>query len=543
MNKNQIFTGEITGCTSQGLGVARLEDRAVFVKGAIPGETCEIKIIKVTKTAVYGRLERILVASPHRVQPICPHFGKCGGCDFMHMDYQLESDLKRQRVADALSRIGGVDPEPLAITPAPTDQGYRNKAQFPVAMTENGPAAGFFRARSHDLIPVTHCHIQPPEADLAAQAVLDWMEKYHILPYDEATHSGYIRHIFLRKGAVSGQVMVCLVANCEHLPKSRQLVAQLLAAVPGLTTVVHNVNTRPGNAILGDTYHTLHGLGCIEDTLCGLTFRLSPASFYQVNHHQAQVLYEKAIALADLHGTETVLDLYCGTGTITLAMAHAAGQVIGVEVVPQAIADAQENARRNGIENARFFCADAGAAAQQLAQEGIRPEVITVDPPRKGLSPEVIDAVAKMAPQRVVYVSCDPATLARDVKRFAAAGYHFRTAHAVDLFPRTKHIETVVLLSKGEIDSKKIRVEFSLEDLDTSGLQRGATYGQIKERVLEQTGLKVSSLYIAQVKQKCGIIERENYNKPKSEDARQPQCPPEKEAAIMDALRHFGMIQ
>jgi 23S rRNA (uracil1939-C5)-methyltransferase len=543
MNKNQIFTGEITGCTSQGLGVARLEDRAVFVKGAIPGETCEIKIIKVTKTAVYGRLERILVASPHRVQPICPHFGKCGGCDFMHMDYQLESDLKRQRVADALSRIGGVDPEPLAITPAPTDQGYRNKAQFPVAMTENGPAAGFFRARSHDLIPVTHCHIQPPEADLAAQAVLDWMEKYHILPYDEATHSGYIRHIFLRKGAVSGQVMVCLVANCEHLPKARQLVAQLLAAVPGLTTVVHNVNTRPGNAILGDTYHTLHGLGYIEDTLCGLTFRLSPASFYQVNHHQAQVLYEKAIALADLHGTETVLDLYCGTGTITLAMAHAAGQVIGVEVVPQAIADAQENARRNGIENARFFCADAGAAAQQLAQEGIRPAVVTVDPPRKGLSPEVIDAVAKMAPQRVVYVSCDPATLARDVKRFAAAGYHFRTAHAVDLFPRTKHIETVVLLSKGEIDSKKIRVEFSLEDLDTSGLQRGATYGQIKERVLEQTGLKVSSLYIAQVKQKCGIIERENYNKPKSEDARQPQCPPEKEAAIMDALRHFGMIQ
>jgi 23S rRNA (uracil1939-C5)-methyltransferase len=452
MNKNQIFTGEITGCTSQGLGVARLEDRAVFVKGAIPGETCEIKIIKVTKTAVYGRLERILAASPHRVQPICPHFGKCGGCDFMHMDYQLESDLKRQRVADALSRIGGVDPEPLAITPAPTDQGYRNKAQFPVAMTENGPAAGFFRARSHDLIPVTHCHIQPPEADLAAQAVLDWMEKYHILPYDEATHSGYIRHIFLRKGAVSGQVMVCLVANCDHLPKSRQLVAQLLAVVPGLTTVVHNVNIRPGNAILGGTYHTLHGLGYIEDTLCGLTFRLSPASFYQVNHHQAQVLYEKAIALADLHGTETVLDLYCGTGTITLAMAHAAGQVIGVEVVPQAIADAQENARRNGIENARFFCADAGAAAQQLAQEGIRPEVITVDPPRKGLSPEVIDAVAKMAPQRVVYVSCDPATLARDVKRFAEAGYHFRTAHTVDLFPRTKHIESVCLLTQGKPD-------------------------------------------------------------------------------------------
>jgi 23S rRNA (uracil1939-C5)-methyltransferase len=295
---------------------------------------------------------------------------------------------------------------------------------------------------------VTHCHIQPAEADLASQAVLDWMEKYHILPYDEATHKGYIRHIFLRKAVVSGQVMVCIIANCRQLPKSRQLVELLQAAVPGLTTVVHNENTRPGNAILGDTYHTIFGPGYIEDTLCGLTFRLSPASFYQVNHHQAQVLYEKAIALADLHGTEIVLDLYCGTGTITLAMARAAGQVIGVEVVPQAIGDAQENARRNGIENARFFCADAGQAAARLLSEGIRPDVITVDPPRKGLSPEVIRTVAEMAPQRVVYVSCDPATLARDVKLFEEMGYQFCSAEAVDLFPRTKHVETVCLMSR-----------------------------------------------------------------------------------------------
>lgn len=448
MQKNQIFTAEITGCTSQGLGVARFEDRAVFVKGAIPGEICSIKLIKITKTAVYGRLMEVLAPSPHRMDPVCPHFGRCGGCDLMHMDYKLEAELKRQRVADALRRIGGVDPDPLAITPAPTDAGYRNKAQFPVAMAENGPAAGFFRARSHDLIPVAHCHIQPPEADAASNAVLQWMNAYHVLPYDESTGHGYIRHIFVRKAVVTGQLMVCIIANSEKLPQGDKLVECLRDALPALTTVLHNVNTRPGNVILGDRYHTLFGPGYIEDVLCGLTFRLSPASFYQVNHHQAQVLYEKAIALADLHGTETVLDLYCGTGTITLAMAKTAGTVVGVEVVEQAIADATENAQRNGIQNARFFCADAGQAAKKLASQGIRPEVITVDPPRKGLSPEVIDAMAEMAPWRIVYVSCDPATLARDVKLLGEAGYQFAKAEAVDLFPRTKHVESIVLLTK-----------------------------------------------------------------------------------------------
>lgn len=448
MNKNQCFTAEITGCTSQGFGVARFEDRAVFVKGAIPGEVCRVKIVKLSKTAVYGRLEAVLTPSPHRATPVCPHFGKCGGCDFMHMDYELEAELKRQRVYDALQRIGAVDPGPLPITPAPATEGYRNKAQLPVAMTKEGPAAGFFRARTHELIPVTHCHIQPMEAERASQAVLRWMNQYHILPYDEETHRGYVRHIFVRKAVVTGQVMACLVVNSDHLPKENQLVETLLTEMPELTTILYNVNTRPGNVILGEVYHTLYGPGWIEDQLCGLTFRLSPASFYQVNHHQAQLLYEKAIAFADLHGSETVLDLYCGTGTITLAMARSAGQVIGVEVVPQAIADAKENARRNGIENARFFCADAGQAALQLAAEGIRPDVITVDPPRKGISPEVIDAICGMAPRRLVYVSCDPATLARDVKLLGEKGYRFVRGEAVDLFPRTKHIETVVLLSR-----------------------------------------------------------------------------------------------
>lgn len=448
MNKNEIFTAEITGCTSQALGVARFEDRAVFVKGAIPGEVCRIRLVKITRTAAYGRLEQVLTPSPHRTAPVCPHFGRCGGCDFMHMDYTMETELKRQRVADALRRIGGVEPEPLPIAAAPTDKGYRNKVQLPVALAEGRPAAGFYRARTHELIPVDSCLIQPAETEAVTRAVLRWMEQYHILPYDEQTQQGYVRHIFVRKATVTGELMVCIIANCAKLPKAKPLTAILLEVLPEITTILHNENTRPGNVILGDTYHTLYGPGYIEDQLCGLAFRLSPASFYQVNHHQAQILYEKAIALANLHSTETVLDLYCGTGTITLAMARSAGNAIGVEVVPQAIEDARENARRNKIENVRFFCADAGQAASRLAAEGIRPEVITVDPPRKGLSPEVIEAIGRMAPQRVVYVSCDPATLARDVKLLAPQGYRFCQAEVIDLFPRTKHVETVCLLTR-----------------------------------------------------------------------------------------------
>ena len=447
MQKNQIFTGEISGVTSQGFGVARLEDRAVFVRGAIPGEMCRIKVVKVSKTAVYGLLLEVLTPSPHRTEPACPHYGRCGGCDYMHMDYALEAELKRSRVAEVLRRIGGVEPGEVSIAAAPDPWGYRNKVQFPVAETPEGPAAGFFRARSHDLIPVTRCLIQPQEAELVSRTVTDWMRRYGVPAYDEGTLSGCVRHIYLRKGAVSGQIMVCLVAATEALPQEQALQDMLRSALPSLTTLILNVNPRPGNVILGDTYRTLWGPGYIEDTLCGLRFRLSPASFYQVNHHGAQVLYGKALALCGLTGRETVLDLYCGTGTITLCLARQARRVIGVEVVPQAIEDAKQNARRNGIENVRFFCADAGQAALQLSREGIRPDVITVDPPRKGLSPDVIGAIADMAPGRVVYISCDPATLARDVRLLEEQGYRFKEAQAVDLFPRTKHVETVCLLT------------------------------------------------------------------------------------------------
>ena len=371
--------------------------------------------------------------------------------------------------------------------------------------------------------------------------VIDYVNQFRIPAYDEAAHKGLLRHIYVRRGAVSGQVLVCLVVNGRKLPHAEDLIARL-QGVPGFTTLVLSVNTKKGNTILGEEFITLYGPGYIEDTLCGLDFRLSARSFYQVNHHQAQRLYDAAISQAEITKDDTVLDLYCGVGTITLCMAKAAGKVIGVEVIPQAVEDARENAKRNGIENAEFFCGDAGEAALELERQGVKADVVVVDPPRKGLNADAIEALARFNPRRIVYVSCDPATLGRDVALLKERGYAVKNAMAADLFPRCAHVETVVLLSKGEVDSKKIRVEFSLEDMDMSEFQDGATYPQIKAYVLEHSGLKVSNLYISQIKRKCGIEVGKNYNLPKSEDSRQPQCPPEKEKAIREAFKYFGMI-
>ena len=540
--KNQIYEALVTDYTAEGQGVAHIEGCAVFLPNAIAGERVRVRIEKAQKTWASGKIVELLEKSPHRVNRECPVAKLCGGCDFWHMDYAEETRLKAERVKTCLNRIGGQQLETVPILAAPTCYGYRNKAQYPVAVKKGRAFAGFFRAGTHEVVENSRCRILPPEADLVKDKVIDYVNQYRVPVYDETTHTGLLRHIYVRRGAVSGQVLVCLAVNGEKLPKAQELIRRL-KTVPGFTTLVLSVNTRKGNAVLGDKFITLHGPGYIEDTLCGLTFRLSPRSFYQVNHHQAQRLYETAIAQAGITRQDTVLDLYCGVGTITLAMASAAGKVIGVEVVPQAVEDARDNAKRNGIENAEFFCGDAGQAALQLEREGVRPDVVVVDPPRKGLNADTIEALSRMSPRRIVYVSCDPATLSRDVALLKERGYKLQTAQAADLFPRCAHVETVVLLSKGEIDSKNIRVEFSLEDMDMSEFQDSATYPQIKAHVLEHTGLKVSSLYISQVKRKCGLEVGKNYNLPKSEDSRQaPTCPPEKENAIREALQYFGMI-
>ena len=535
--KNRVYRARIEGYTSEGLGVARIDGQAVFVHRALRGEDCDVLILKVLKNAAFGKAVRVYEPSPHRVEPDCPYYGRCGGCDFRHMDRTEELAAKRQRVQDALRRIGG-----SAVTVEGIDGGaplhYRNKSQYPVAADGS---VGFYKARSHQVVPVTQCLIQRPQADAAAQALRTYIASCGVSCYDEKTRRGLVRHLYIRTNGV-GQSLICVVANGKKLPREEELVRLLRQAAPETVGVVLGVNTQPTGAVLGTEYRTLWGADVLTDTLCGLTFRLSVPSFYQVNREMAERLYARAVEFAGLTGTETVLDLYCGAGTITQVMARHAGRVIGAEIVPEAIEDAKANAKRNNVENVEFFCGDASAVAADLAARGLRPDVICVDPPRKGLAPEVVRAAAQMAPRRIVYVSCDPATLARDVKLFGQEGYEAVRAAAVDMFPGTANVETVVLLSKGEVDSKKIRVEFSLEDMDMSEFQDGATYTQIKDYVLEHSGLKVSNLYISQIKRKCGIEVGKNYNLPKSEDSRQPQCPPEKEKAIREAMKYFGMI-
>ena len=537
----QVLDLTVTGYASEGQGVARVEGLAVFVAGAIRGETVRVQIEHLGHTAAYGRILQVLEPSPHRVPPGCPQAGACGGCVFWHMDYEEELYAKARRVTDALNRIGGQSLELVPIVPSPRETGYRNKAQYPVALVHGKATAGFFRPRTHQVLDVGRCRIQGSAADRAKDTVVRWMRDNRVAPYDEKTRQGLVRHIYVRTASVTGQVLVCLVVNGDGIPQEMALVENLLKNVDNLGTVVLSIHKKPGNAVLGDRFRTLYGPGYIEDRLCGLSFRLSPRSFYQVNHDQAQQLYEAAVELAALTGTETAVDLYCGTGTISLVLARKAGRVIGVEIIDQAVADARENARRNGLTNAEFRCADASQAAAQLAAEGIRPDVIVVDPPRKGLDETGMDAMVQMDPEKIVYISCDPATLARDLKYLTARGYRLTTAWAYDMFPKCAHVETVVLLSK--LNTKQhIEVELNLDELDLTDAEKKATYQEIKDYVLEHSGLKVSSLYIAQVKQKCGIIERENYNKPKSENVKQPQCPPEKEKAIKEALKHFGMV-
>ena len=447
--KNQIYEATVTDYTAEGQGVAHVEGCAVFLPNAIAGERVRLRIEKAQKTWAAGKIVEILEKSPHRVNRECPVAKLCGGCDFWHMDYEEETRLKAERVRTCLNRLGGESLTEMPILAAPDCHSYRNKAQYPVAAKKGRAYAGFFRASTHDVVENQRCRILPEETDAVKDAVMDYVNQFRVSVYDEASHKGLLRHIYVRRGAVSKQILVCLVCNGEKLPKVDALLTRL-HRIPGFTTLVLSVNRSKGNAVLGDKFVTLYGPGYIEDTLCGLNFRLSPRSFYQVNHHQAQRLYETAISLAAITKNDTVLDLYCGVGTITLAMASAAGKVIGVEVIPQAVEDAKDNARRNGIENAEFFCGDAGQAALELEKNGVRPDVVVVDPPRKGLNADTIEALHRMAPRRIVYVSCDPATLARDVALLKERGYALQSATAADLFPRCSHVETVVLLSRNK---------------------------------------------------------------------------------------------
>ncbi len=441
--EGQRHTVRVSGYSAEGHGVARIDGQVVFVKGALDAERCEIFIEHVGHSAAWARVERLLELSPHRQAPDCPYDPRCGGCQTRHMDYDAELSFKAAKVRDALTRIGGIDPGELTIHASAQSDRYRNKVQFPAAP---GPKLGYYQTRTHAVTDVSDCLLAPAVCAPIQKAVKDWMTANNVPAYDERAHAGLIRHLYVRTNA-AGEALVCLLANGRSLPDESGLVDALRAAMPGLTGVILGVNERKSNVILGESYRTLWGRDYLMDSLCGLQFKLSIPSFFQVNRPQAEVLYGLAGEYAALTGTETVLDLYCGTGTIGLTLADKARAVIGVEVVAPAVDDARENAARNNVTNARYLCADAGEAAAQLAKEGVRPDVVIVDPPRKGLAPEVVEVLRAMAPDRIVYVSCDPATLARDVKALRP-DYHLKKAEAVDMFPRTVHVETVALLRR-----------------------------------------------------------------------------------------------
>lgn len=547
LQKNQILTLRIERLSSDGSGVAHSADgEAVFVPGTAPGDEARVRIVKDCGRYAFGILDELLTPSPDRVPVDCPVAGPCGGCSLRHLDYAAELRAKQESVLDAFRRIGGLEVPVLDILPSPDVDRYRNKVQFPVGVDKNGvPCIGFYAGRTHRIVPCPDCKLQPSVLNEIGNALCAFFAQQGIRPYDEQSGKGLVRHIFLRRGAHSEQIMVCLVCTRAKLPHAEQLCTALRGQFPAISTILLNVNAKNTNVILGSENHILYGPGYIEDTLCGVPVRLGPLSFYQVNTLAAEQLYGVAAQYAQLTPDDTLLDLYCGMGTIGLSMAEQCRELIGVEIVPEAIESAKANAARMGeavATKSRFFCADAGQAATQLAAEGLHPDIVMLDPPRKGCDEATLSAVVRMAPRRVVYVSCNPATAARDAAWLEQNGYHAEKVQPVDLFPRTKHCECVIALSKGEIDSKKVRVEFSLEGMDTSGLQKGATYPEIKARVLEQTGLRVSSLYISQVKQKCGLEVRENHHKAKSENTKQPQCPKEKEDAIVEALKHFQMI-
>lgn len=541
VEKGKSYEIEIKTLGTSGEGVGRYQEFTVFVPYALPGEKVLAGIEEVKKTYAKGKLQKILTKSADRVAPICAIYDKCGGCQLQHLDYMAQLKAKRQQVIDAITRIGKqsdvyVEPTIGAATP----WNYRNKMQFPIGKQKGKTIIGCFAQGSHQIIDTTDCHIQKEGNNEVVNAVREIVNKLNIPVYNEDKHSGVLRHVVGRVGK-KGDIMVVIVTASDKMPREKEFVKMLRAKLPKVVSIQQNIQTYRNNVIMGRDTKLLWGKPTILDNIGRLSFHISPRSFFQVNTEQAEVLYNKALEFADLHGEETVIDAYCGTGTITLFLAQKAREVYGIEIVKPAIQDAKKNARDNNVRNAEFIVGDATVIMPKLYRQGIRANVVVVDPPRAGCTEVVLETFANMKPEKIVYVSCNPASLARDMAVLAKLGYKAKKVQPVDMFPNTSHVETVVLLSK--LNTKQhIEVELNLDELDLTSAESKATYDEIKAYVLEKHGLKVSSLYISQVKRKCGLDVGQNYNLSKKEDAKVPQCPPEKEAAIMDALKHFQMI-
>ena len=556
LNKNDVVTVEITDIGVGGEGIGRVDGYTLFIKDAIIGDVVEAKVMKAKKNYGYARMMEIIHPSADRVETKCAFARKCGGCQIQEMSYERQLAFKEQKIRGNLERIGGFDRGKIDAVMEPVEGmdepfRYRNKAQFPFGTDKEGnPVTGFYAGRTHDIIANTECILGVEQNREILEIILQYMKENCVAAYDEKSGKGLIRHVLIRYGFTTKEIMVCLVINGTKLPKADRLIKKL-TQLEGMTSITLSPNTRRDNVIMGNSYEVLWGQGFITDYIGNVKYQISPLSFYQVNPVQTEKLYGLALEYADLKGTETVWDLYCGIGTISLFLAQKAKQVYGVEIVPQAIEDAKNNAKINEIDNAAFYVGKAEEVlpdyyeeyAKTHGGEKARADVIVVDPPRKGCDETLLETIVKMEPEKVVYVSCDSATLARDLKYLCENGYEIRKVRGVDQFPETVHVETVVLLSQlKQKPDDYINVTIELDDMDITSAETKATYDEIKKYVAEHNaGMKVSNLYISQVKRKCGIEVGKNYNLPKNEDSRQPQCPEDKESAIVEALKHFKM--
>ena len=543
LNKNDIVEVEIVDLTHEGAGVAKVDGFVFFVDNALPGEVIKMRVLKLKKNIGFGKVEEYVTLSPNRNQDIDATYLRSGIADFGHMTYEEQLKFKRKQVVDNLYKTASISDVEVAETLGmETPYAYRNKAQVPVRRVKGQLETGFYRKNSHDLIPIEDFLIQDKEIDKLIVFVRDLLRRYDLKPYDEKEQTGLIRHLVVRRGHYSGQMMLVFVTTRPKIFRIDQVIAKITEAFPSVVSIIQNINDKNTNAIFGKEFRTLYGQDTITDSMLGNDYEISAQSFYQVNTEMAEKLYQTAIDFSDLNSDSIVIDAYSGIGTIGLSFAKQVKEVYGVEVIETAVEDAKKNAERNGITNAHYVADSAENAMAKWSKDGIKPDVIIVDPPRKGLTESFIKASVAMQPEKITYVSCNPATMARDIKLYQELGYELKKVQPVDLFPQTHHVETVALLSKLDVD-KHIDVEIELDELDLTSAESKATYAQIKEYVWNKFELKVPTLYIAQIKRKCGIELREHYNKSKKEKQIIPQCTPEKEEAIMDALRHFKMIE
>lgn len=567
MKKGQVYEGSVVRVDFPNKGIVCVGEETAVVKNSLPGQKVKFSVNKVRKGKAEGRLLEVTEKSPLETGRTCSLFGLCGGCTYLSLPYEEQLKLKEEQVKRLLDSVLNKQEEAWAfegIKGSPKAYEYRNKMEFSFGDEyKDGPLAlGMHKRGSfYDIVTVADCEIVDADYRLILQTVRDYFARVKVSFFHRMSHEGYLRHLLVRKASRTGEILVALVTTSQD-PWQGETAVEGSLDVDALITgfkdlllsleqdrklagkfagILHITNDSIADVVQSDRTELLYGQEYFYEELLGLKFKISTFSFFQTNSYSAEVLYQTARDyVGDLGGSDkTVFDLYSGTGTIAQLMAPAAGKVIGVEIVEEAVEAAKKNAAANGLDNCEFIAGDVLKVLDEVEE---KPDMIILDPPRDGIHPKALPKIIAYGVDHIVYISCKPTSLVRDLEVFLENGYCVDKAVAVDQFPWTANVETVVLLSKGEIDSKKVRVEFSLEDMDMSGFQKGATYEQIKAYVLEHTGLKVSSLYISQIKRKCGLDVGQNYNLSKKEDAKVPKCPPEKEAAIRDALKYFQMI-